>query len=292
MTLAIFGVIVLVYLVCYSSYSLKKDNPARRSRLLRPMLVTSLFGWAFIGSSLLLCLALLGQYEAYPELTIQQVLCGSLLASLAFAVTMSFPARHGGFSKLRERLTTESIMLSRVEPRFHALRSQMGLCEVSLRTALLGSAFSISLNGKGVVAISPELARSLSPDETEAVIAHELSHIKNGDSSAKGLARLARIAFPFDPVLRLVEAAVHRERELWADRVAVQYTRKPLALASALIKANSKTTTGMPSHAVDLFAGGGRRALLCRYPDLGHRIDVLLSLARQMEFSAILAMPA
>jgi len=56
--------------------------------------------------------------------------------------------------------------------------------------------------------------------------AHELSHIKNGDSVAKGLAKLARVAFPFDPALRLVEAAFTGARTL-GDKASVEFTVKP-----------------------------------------------------------------
>jgi len=123
----------------------------------------------------------------------------------------------------------------------------------------------------------------LSSDETDAVLAHELSHIKNGDSAAKGLAKLARVAFPFDPVLRLVEAAVHRERELWADRVSVEFTGKPRALASAIVKAHSESNGGTTSNLAGLFVGGGGHGLLSLYPDLERRVDILLELAHRME---------
>src|SRR5438445_7148994 len=114
--------------------------------------------------------------------------------------------------------------------------------------------------------MSSKLAGSLSSDETDAVLAHELSHIKNGDSTAKGLAKLARVAFPFDPVLRLVEAAVHRERELSADRVSVEFTGKPLALASAIVKANSGSNGTRTGNLTGLFVGGSGRVILRPYP--------------------------
>src|SRR5439155_19611778 len=113
----------------------------------------------------------------------------------------------------------------------------------------------------GGVAVSPELVAALSPAAAEAVVAHPLSHIKHGDSSVKGMARLARAAFPFDPVLRLVEGAVHSERHLWAYRVGVEFTRKPLALASALIKANSPPRASTTGHIAGLFVGGSGRGL-------------------------------
>jgi Zn-dependent protease with chaperone function len=162
----------------------------------------------------------------------------------------------------------------------------MGVSGVSLREALFGSAFSISLSGQGVVAMSSKLAGTLSSDETDAVLAHELSHIKNGDSVAKGLAKLARVAFPFDPALRLVEAAVHRERELWADKASVEFTGKPLALASAIIKANSGSSGTTTSNLAGLFVGGSGHGLLSPYPNLERRVEILLELARRMEIAS------
>jgi Zn-dependent protease with chaperone function len=254
--------------------------------LLQPMLASSMFSWAFLGASLMLCTVLLNQYEPYPDLTISEVFGGSILASLGFTTAITLVARRHAFSRMLEKMTAGPIAFSRIVAGFGTLCRQMGVQRVSLREALLGNAFSISLNGQGVVAISPDLAGSLSPDETEAVLAHELSHIKNGDSAAKGMARLARTAFPFDPVLRLVEAAVHRERELWADRLSVEFTRKPLALASALIKANSSHKTGAEDHTAGLFVGGNGRGLLSLYPNLEKRVDALLELARQIEVVA------
>jgi Zn-dependent protease with chaperone function len=198
---------------------------------------------------------------------------------------MTFVARRYTFSRMLERMTAAPISLSGIATGFGALSGKMGVSGVSLREALYGSAFSISLSGRGVVAMSPKLAGSLSSDETEAVLAHELSHIKNGDSAAKGLAKLARMAFPFDPALRLVEAAVHRERELWADKASVEVTGKPLALATAIVKANSESTGTPTSNLAGLFVGGSGHGLLSLYPNLERRVDILLEIARRMEIS-------
>jgi Zn-dependent protease with chaperone function len=275
----------VTYLVSYAFYSLKRNDPARRSRLLQPMIIVSLSSWSFLGASLLLCVALLGQYDSFPDMTIREVLGGSLVASLGFVIIMTLVARKQVFARLLEGMTT-GFGIPSVGPDFGLLSSRMGVRGVSLRGAKLGSAFSISMNGRGVVAVSQDLTKALSSDETEAVFAHELSHIKNGDSNAKGLARIARIAFPFDPALRLVEAAVHRERELWADRVAVEYTGKPLALASALVKANSLPKLGTSGLTTGLFVGGNGQGLLSFYPNLEKRVDVLLELARRLKVAS------
>ena len=142
------------------------------------------------------------------------------------------------------------------------------------------------------MAIAPEMAALLTTEETEAVLAHELSHIKNGDSAAKGIARLARMAFPFDPVLRLVEAAVHRERELWADRISAEITRNPLALASALVKVNAAVFSRSSSHAAGFFIGGNGHGIFNPYPSLERRVDALLVLSRRMEFVSIVLVNA
>jgi Zn-dependent protease with chaperone function len=226
---------------------------------------------------------LLQDYWDHPQLTIRTVLGGSLLASLGFATMMTLIARKYTFSRMLERMTAAPISLSGIATGFGALSGKMGVSGVCLREALFGSAFSISLSGQRVVAMSSKLAGALSSDETDAVLAHELSHIKNGDSAAKGLAKLARVAVPFDPVLRLVEAAVHRERELWADKVSVEFTGKPLALASAIIKANSGSSHATTSDLAGLFVGGTGHGLLSLYPNLERRVDILLELARRME---------
>src|SRR5207244_7007005 len=115
-----------------------------------------------------------------------------LLVSRGFASVMTFVARRYTFSRMLERMTTAPISLSGIATGFGALTGKMGVSGVSLREALSGSAFSISLSGQGVVAMSPKLAGSLSSDETDAVLAHASSHIKNSDSTDKGLAMLAR----------------------------------------------------------------------------------------------------
>ncbi|HEX4919329.1 MAG TPA: M48 family metalloprotease [Candidatus Bathyarchaeia archaeon] len=256
------------------------------------MLVTSLFSWSFLGTSLALCSILLNQYQTRPDLTVAEVFGGSVLASLAFSGVITRIARRHAFVKMLRRMTvgpTPFTRFSKISLSYDALCQRMGISNVSLREATRGSAFSISLRGRGVVAISPEMANKLSSEEAEAVLAHELSHIKNGDSTAKAAARLARMAFPFDPVLRLVEAAVHRERELWADRVSSEFTKNPLALASALIKANSRGY-GVTGHAMGLLGGTGR-GLLCPYPNLERRVDALVQLARRMDFITIVKTP-
>ena len=142
-----------------------------------------------------------------------------------------------------------------------------------------------------MVAVSDEIMMSLTREEAEAVLAHELSHIKNRDSLVKGLARLARLAFPFDPMIRLLEAALHRDRELLADYSSVNYTSKPLALASALLKACKTPMLSVAVPGAGLCLGGNEKGLFNLYPDLETRIDMLVFLARKMNVGTVLELP-
>jgi hypothetical protein len=95
---------------------------------------------------------------------------------------------------------------------------------------------ALDWNGSKVVAITENVVESLDDDELQAVLAHELAHIKYRDAVKKTVATAYRLAFQFDPLSRFVEAAIYREREFAADEFAARSTKKPEALASALLK--------------------------------------------------------
>ncbi len=245
------------------------------------MLFSSIFAWTFLGASLAFCTGFLNEYAAGHDGVVQTVLGSSLLLSISISGAMLFLAQRFAVPRLVRRMTAGSYPISGLNQSFQSLAAGMGV-EADLHEAIVGNAFSSSAHGSNVVALSTEIADSLSTDEAEAVLAHELSHIKNRDSLAKGVARMARLAFPFDPVIRLVEAAVHRERELLADRDSTMFTGKPLALASALLKACSASSSRLSGPSVGLCVGGGSRGLLSLYPDLEERIDVLVDLSKRL----------
>ncbi len=199
---------------------------------------------------------------------------------------MTLGARRFAYPRLLAAMTTGPYSPSFGGRTFTSLSNEMNLDSAELYEASPGDAFSLVLKGRRIVAVSPKLVESLSPDEVEAVLAHELSHIKNHDSTAKGLARLARLAFVFDPTVHLVEAAVHRERELLADKTAVRYTKKPLALASALIRVHSFPKSSPPAFGAGLFVGGKRKGVFSLYPDFERRIELLLEMEHALNHVA------
>ena len=148
-----------------------------------------------------------------------------------------------------------------------------------------------------VVAVTQGTLRLLNRDELQGVIAHEFSHILNGDMRLNlrlmglifGILCLAVIGrvllhvrggskdrnpLPLLGLLllllgwigfffgRLIQAAVSRQREFLADASAVQFTRNPSGLAGALKKIGglsygSKLKSAQAGEASHMFFGNG-----------------------------------
>lgn len=127
------------------------------------------------------------------------------------------------------------------------------------------NAFATGRNpDNAVVCVTDGILRTLSPEELEGVLAHELAHIKNYDmllstmaaTMAGAISNLAHFGMFFGgrrddeegghPVVALlgmllgpliamlIQFAISRQREFLADRVGAEICGRPLALASAL----------------------------------------------------------
>lgn len=98
------------------------------------------------------------------------------------------------------------------------------------------SIFSIGRKKKSTIVVSVGLLETLSVDEIEASLAHEICHLKNEDCLIKSLASVLKFAVPFNFLGYLIEPAICRDKEFSADEESVKMTMKPKALMSALIK--------------------------------------------------------
>jgi len=88
-----------------------------------------------------------------------------------------------------------------------------------------------------IVAVSSGLLSILTSKEVEAVLGHELAHIKNRDFILKSFLNLYR--FANIPLGQLFYATLSRDREYQADETAATLTGKYLELASAILKVAS-----------------------------------------------------
>jgi heat shock protein HtpX len=172
------------------------------------------------------------------------------------------------------------------------------------------------------VAVTEGNLRILSKDELEAVMAHEMTHIKNRDTLiatvvaalAGAVTMLARFAgfsafyggrdsddnrsgglfilvYLIAPIAALlIQLAISRSREYMADEGSGRVTGKPMNLATALRKlvesAKQMPMPAEPSTAhlfiVSPFNGGGITAMFSTHPPIEKRIEKLKSLTDQI----------
>ncbi len=184
------------------------------------------------------------------------------------------------------------------------------------------NAFAVGGPHRSAIALSEGLLRSLTLREITAVLAHEMSHIRNQDLRVMGLADimtrlvqpLAYVAiflaimnligsFSGDPplswlgvillyftpaLLSLLQLALSRTREFDADLEAAKLTGDPMGLASALRKVDNATGHFWEDIMMPVPA---RRvpvpSILRTHPETEARVQRLLSLDRSGELPAI-----
>jgi len=176
------------------------------------------------------------------------------------------------------------------------------------------NAFATGRNPEhAVVAVTEGIMRTLSRPELEAVIAHELGHVKNRDILIGSLAavlaqaimflsRMAMWVSPRDEEGRsnplagivimilgpiaalLLQMAVSRSREFMADEYSARLTGRPDMLASALERLQSYNQqlpmrAAQPATAhmmiVNPLPGGGLMSLFSTHPPMAVRVERL-----------------
>jgi Zn-dependent protease with chaperone function len=130
-----------------------------------------------------------------------------------------------------------------------------------------GGAFAFTLLERGgrrgvhrrdVILVSDRLLSELDPQEWEAVLAHEVGHLRELDGRYLTFFRTLSRLMRWDPVLAYFAESLTRREEYRADLDAVELTRRPRAMARALYKAtflSPSVTTSLPG----LLGVGGRR---------------------------------
>jgi beta-lactamase regulating signal transducer with metallopeptidase domain len=135
-----------------------------------------------------------------------------------------------------------------------------------------------------VIVLSPELIEDSSDEVLEAMLAHELAHLKRRDNIIHWIFVLLRDLLFFNPFAHLVFARVILAKEKDCDRIAIVATQKPKALESAILNAlllaARKRLTPLPG---DLSRTGG---LLSPGVAVKQRILVLERAAGKQESAA------
>ena len=272
-TLACIGTLVYVFLT-------NARNAKLRVSLLTGLYSLSIFFWLFVASSFVLCLSL-SRMVAYARFGVQTAAGGAVLVSFAVSAVVSVVVWRKGAARVlrriptREPLATETWLVDYI-----ALVGKFeGVSSVELRVKEDATPVAMAVSGaRDIVIVSTGLLSSLERDEVEAVVTHELMHIKNHDSRFKVFSHmLSRFLF-FDPFSKFFDPAVHREREYLADEMSGRTTGKPASLASALLKIHEKANGGLTALA-GLNIVGREGGLFSRFPPVKERITRLILLS-------------
>ena len=110
------------------------------------------------------------------------------------------------------------------------------------------------------VLLSTWMIDQLDRRELEAVVAHELAHVARRDYLVIWLATVLRDAFCYLPTSWAAYRQLQHEKEPVCDDLAVDLTRRPLAMASALAKVWRQAVDGPALATAQHLTGGGRHA--------------------------------
>lgn len=114
---------------------------------------------------------------------------------------------------------------------------------------------------KPIVMVPIGMLNQLTPGEAEAVLLHELAHIRRHDYLVNYLQRIAETVLFFNPGLLWVSSLLRAEREVCCDEMAISRTGNKLQFVEALIRCKEQT---MHSPAFSLGLFGNRNLLLQR----------------------------
>ncbi len=145
---------------------------------------------------------------------------------------------------------------------------------------LLERGRGLRLVRRDVILVSSGLLERLSAEEWEAVVAHELGHIRELDGRYLTFIRMLARMMRWDPIFALLSASLTRRGEYRADLDAVELTRRPRALARALFKAGLAGARGRYPGPVALLGVRGRRGRR----ETVERIRRLVALAESGEY--------
>lgn len=255
------------------------QNTKLRVSLLTGLYALTIFFWLFIAVSLLLCVWQ-ARMVAYRTWGVQVAVAGGVLAAITGSVVISLVVWRYGNARLLRRYAPVAVPPEYAWlPGYANLVTQFeGLPGVQVGFIESTEPLAMAVGGKSPhVLVSRGLLASLDRDEAETVVAHEVMHLKHHDAGFKVFSTVLSRILIFDPFSKFFDPAVHREREYLADEVSGRVTRKPAALASALLKISKHDPPAKAAWGLSILGPG--RGIFSRYPPLARRVERLLLLS-------------
>lgn len=151
---------------------------------------------------------------------------------LVFALRLIWSSRH--VARLRREGDPPEVSLAETVLR---LARRMSI-DRPVRVLISRLADSPSVAGwlRPVVLLPAASLLNLSVEQLEAVLAHELAHIRRHDYLVNVLQTLAETLFFYQPAVWWASSCVRNERELCCDDLAVEFCGDPVGYARALTK--------------------------------------------------------
>ena len=143
--------------------------------------------------------------------------------------------------------------------RFERLHRRVGI-RTSVRLGLSWDVDSLLVLGwlKPVILVPAGALLALPPEALEALLIHELAHIRRGDFLANLLQTLAESILFYHPAVWWLSGRIRQEREHCCDDAAVQACGDPILYASALLGLEELRTQPKLIPDLALAASGGK----------------------------------
>ncbi|HEY5539595.1 MAG TPA: M56 family metallopeptidase [Thermoplasmata archaeon] len=214
--LALLGILALAYR--------QSSRPATRLRFLYSVYGVDLSLWVFLAASFLLCVAL----SDHVEYEITGVKLAASLSVIGGLVTGTLAV-----SVLATSRTAREAHLTRlgITGASSSQASESPSIVLSDRPGFFAASSSLY---EPIIILSRRLRDVLTPEELDAVVAHETAHLAHRDSRRRLVSTLLSKCLFFDPVSKLVDPAIYRQGELMADEAVASSPARARALTSAL----------------------------------------------------------
>lgn len=131
---------------------------------------------------------------------------------------------------------------------------------------------------KPVVLVPVGLLTALSPGEVEAILLHELAHIRRHDFLVNLLQHAMEIIFFFNPAVLWISQLIKTERENCCDDIALRQSNNRTAYIRALLL-SQEYRSGLPAQALAFH--GNTKGLLARVNRMALRRNRSLSLVER-----------
>lgn len=128
---------------------------------------------------------------------------------------------------------------------------------------------------KPIILVPLAAINHLSPQQLEAVLLHELAHIRRYDYLVNLIINFIRTILYFNPFVKAFVKTIEREREKSCDEMVVQFQYDPHSYASALLILEKGDYLSRPF----ALAASGKKS------DLIQRIEIILGIQKRNSFS-------